>query len=133
MSNPDTRDRVSKRLREMGHRPPTRGGNGTGLTRPQSLLLDALGDEWVPEYVIPCGEGRKKGGLPTHYKLDLANLRLLIDVEVDGASHALISRREADQRKDSWLESRGWLVLRFSNKEILSSISSVIEQITSIR
>lgn len=97
------------------------------------MLLTALGSEWEPEYVIPCGEGRRKGGLPTHYKVDLANLRLMIAVEVDGFSHTTLARQASDRRKDSWLRSRGWLVLRFSNQEILNSTSSVIEQITSTR
>jgi hypothetical protein len=61
-------------LRARGHRPPVQGGNGRGLTRPQAPLLAALPSHWV--------------GSPAHYKLDLADERARVAVEVDGASRS---------------------------------------------
>lgn len=129
-SDPVNRAQISKTLRAMGHRPSVRGGNGTGLTKAQQILLDSLGPGWNPEHVVSTG-GRVKGGLPTHYKIDVANPSLMIAVEVDGGSHGTIARQQADRRKAAWLSNQGWKVLRFSNQEVLNSIDSVTERITS--
>ena len=129
MEDGHTRESMSLTLRRIGHRPKVQGGNGRGLTEPQRKLLDALSEDWVAEHVCPTG-ARIKGGHPTHYKIDVANPKAMIAVEIDGESHGL-ARQEADQRKDRWLSDHGWLVWRFSNREVLNSTSSVIAQITS--
>jgi hypothetical protein len=116
MSNPETRAKVSSILRAMKHKPSVRGGNGTGLTVPQKILLDALGTEWIAEYALSLG--RRTAGYPTAYKLDLANLELKINIEVDGGSH--YGRKDKDKKRDAKLASLGWTVLRFWNKDILS-------------
>src|SRR5436305_6521878 len=112
----ETREKISRRLKEMHHKPSVRGGNGTGLTVPQQILLDALGDDWKAEYVLSLGV--RTPGYPTNYKLDIANPKRKIAIEVDGESHH--SRRASDQKKDAKLASLGWTVLRFWNKDILT-------------
>lgn len=128
MEKKATRSKVSRRLKEIGHHPIIRGGNGTGMTAPQMLLLSTLGKTWRCEHVVPTG-ARMRGGPPTHYKLDIALPEKMIAVEVDGMSHRTLHRQAADARKTTWLESHGWCVLRFSNQEVLSSLNSVIERI----
>lgn len=130
MEQPEAREKMSRTLKRIGHRPTVRGGNGTGLTEAQKILLLKLGPHWFPEHVAPTG-ARIKGGPPTHYKIDLANPELMIAVEIDGASHGTLVRKAADRRKDQWLSAHGWKVFRFSNREVMSSIASVMEQITS--
>lgn len=115
MTNPDVRRRVSQILKEMNHKPSVRGGNGTGLTLPQMILLNALGPTWVAEFALSLG--RRRRGYPTHYKLDLANVAMRVCIEVDGPSH--YSRKDADAKKDAMLASLGWSVLRFWNRDIL--------------
>lgn len=134
MSNPEHRETCSRRLRAMNHQPSVRGGNGRGLTRPQQILLDALGESWVAEFALSLV--RKTPGYPTHYKLDLALPERRVAIEVDGNSHH--SRKHLDVKKDEKLRSLGWLVLRFWNQEILdwndtgrtmeSSISTILAQ-----
>lgn len=92
------------------------GGNGTGLTKSQKLLLDLLGANWKPEFVIPT---KKKSGFPNHYKIDLARPRKKIAVEIDGISHATKKVRAADKRKDQFLRDEGWTVIRVSNQQVL--------------
>lgn len=116
MSDPEVRAKVSRRLQEMHYRPSVRGGNGTGLTKPEQILIDALGPEWGP-IVVPT-ETRRGSGLPTHYKIDCGNEGLKIAIEADGTSHR--GRKDQDARKDAFLRSCGWTVLRFSNEDILS-------------
>jgi len=134
MESLETRRKVSSILKAMKHEPSERGGNGHGLTVPQKILMDALGENWIAEYALSLG--KKTPGYPTCYKVDLANPGLKVAIEVDGASHH--SRKAQDEKKDQKLASLGWKVLRFWNKEILSwkdsdrkmetSISMILEQ-----
>lgn len=132
MRNESSREKMRATLIGMGHRPSVRGGNGSGMTEPQTILLDRLGTGWVAEHAVSCGAGSRARGMPTHYKIDVAHPALRIAVEVDGVSHSSIARRESDARKDSFLLSLGWSVSRFSNQEILTGLESVVERITSI-
>lgn len=131
MKDPATRAKVSAALRALGHRPPTQGGNGRGTTEPQQLLFAALGRGWLLEYVVKPGEGRKRGGLPTHFKLDIANPDLMVAVEVDGKSHCSQERQEQDRRKTAWLNGAGWTVLRFSNEEVMADTAACARTVTS--
>lgn len=119
-SRPEVREKLSRRLKEIGHKPPIQGGNGRGLTEPQRRLMEVLGMAWEAEYAVRLGPA--KDGYPTNYKVDLANPETMIAIEVDGNSH--LSRRALDAKKDAKLASLGWTVLRFWNREILDWIDS---------
>jgi hypothetical protein len=129
MFRQEVRDKVSAKLREMGHKPKIRGGNGT----PQILataLLEQLGSSWVLEKAVPTGIA-KGNGYPTCYKLDLAHRTLKLGVELDGSSHSALSRKEQDRKKDTLLQRKGWIVLRFSNKEFIQNSSDVARKVLS--
>ena len=82
MKNPDTRERVKKRLKEINQRPSVRGGNGRGLTKTQVAMLEALkACPPVPEYAIPTKIPRGNG-YPTNYKVDLAYPEEKIAIEI---------------------------------------------------
>jgi len=116
MSDPNVRQKVSRILKAMKHKPSVRGGNGHGATLPQRIMHKILGSKWNMEY--PLSLGKRIPGYPTHYKLDLANPEKKIAIEVDGFSHR--SRKKIDQKKDAKLASFGWKVLRFWNRDILT-------------
>jgi hypothetical protein len=116
MSNLETRRKVSFILRKMKHKPSVRGGNGHPPTLPQQIMKDVLLGNWILEYAISLG-GRQVN-FSTCYKVDLGNPDLKIAIEVDGASHH--ARKELDKKKDLKLDSLGWKVLRFWNKDILN-------------
>jgi len=120
-TRPEVRRKISERLKEIGHKPKIQGGNGRGLTVPQEKLLRLLGTSWIAEYVVPIG---RKPGLPTHYKLDLADPMRKITIEVDGNSHYALVRQAQDKKKTIYLQNHGWIVLRFWNHQILSWIDS---------
>jgi len=80
---------------------------------------------------VPTGQ-RATGGPPSHYKIDLANPDLMIAVEVDGQSHSSRAGQERDRRKDEWLTGAGWLVLRFSNREVMADSAACARMVTSI-
>lgn len=90
-----------------------------GMTAPQQKLFALLRGGWTPEGVVSVMErGGKRGGYPTHYKVDLLHPELKIAVEIDGASHASLKRREQDRKKDSYLRKCGWRVLRLLNADV---------------
>ena len=117
MRKAEVRQSVSDTLKRIGHKPSVRGGNGTGLTTAEQMLSDATG---LQPYIVNTHGGRSKG-FPTHYKLDLADPQHMLAIEVDGNSHNLITRQAQDRKKESYLRSRGWTVLRFTNKQVLEN------------
>ena len=128
MADPVARARQSTTLRAMGWKPPIQGGNGKLIPVAQQLLACALG--WRTEVVYPT-KMRRSSGYPAHYKLDIANEALQIGIEVDGPSHGALKVREADQRKQELLESRGWIVLRFSNRQVTEHLAGCVQTVLS--
>jgi hypothetical protein len=113
----------------MGHRPSVRRGNGTGPTAAQARLAEALG--WPMELVIATGRGAKQRGLSTHYKIDLADVASRLAIEIDGASHAALERQAQDEKKDAFLRSIGWSVLRFSNEAVMERLEECVRTVVS--
>lgn len=128
MFSEDTRNKMSDTLKRIGHKPTYQGGNGRGLTGPQELLLNALGNKWEAELVVKTGL-KPKDGYPHHYKIDIGSHKRMIAVELDGGSHYSIKQREKDLKKTEVLESLGWKVLRFTNAEVNNNLNSVVKEI----
>ena len=105
-----------------GHTSPgfagTRGGNGKGPTVPEQALMAELGEGWVYQHSIPTRKPRGRG-YPTVYKVDLAKPGCKVAVEVDGSSHN--GRRAFDVKKDKFLSSLGWTVIRVPNKRAVQN------------
>lgn len=118
--NPEERKKSRERalgLIESGKIVPFGGrkhGNGRPPTESEREMLLRLGPYgFEAEHVVPTEMKPRRGGMPTHYKIDLANPETKIAVEIDGSSHRQPRREAADSRKDSFLQSKGWTVLRF--------------------
>ena len=126
MRDPEVRARVGATLRERAWKPPTQGGNGRPPPVPQQLLADALG--WPMEVVLLTAT---PGYRPFHYKLDIANTTLKVCIEVDGGGHAARTVRAADARKQTFLEGRGWCVLRFLNREVMADLAGCVQTVLS--
>lgn len=133
MKNPDTRAKVSKRLKEIGHHPKIRCGNGQGLTVPQQNFAIKLADfvNVYTEYPIPTKMSRDSG-YPTCYKADIAIPEKMIAIEIDGKSHCTIARQEQDKKKDAFLNGLGWKVLRFKNKQVMEHLGECVAMVMSI-
>ena len=130
MSRPEIREKVSKTLKERGHRPPVRGGNGTGLTEPQKMLMDALTElETIAEYVVPTK--KRQEGYPTCYKIDVAIPNKMVAIEIDGNSHCSLKRQEQDKKKTDFLNGLGWKVLRFKNKQVTEHLADCVRMVMS--
>jgi very-short-patch-repair endonuclease len=90
-------------------------------TKPETLLRKALSNS-------------RKLGVPLRFQhcigpyiVDFACIRAKIVVEIDGWSH--IDRETPDARRQKWLESQGWTVLRYTNDAVLADPSAVAEDI----
>lgn len=127
MHMPGIREKMTATLHEIGHRPPFQGGNGKPLPATQVALAEALG--WPTE--VPIKTGPKKPGIPTCYKVDIANRDLMIAVEVDGGSHAATTRKVQDAKKETFLRGIGWTVLRFSNREVTADLAACVQTVLS--
>jgi very-short-patch-repair endonuclease len=90
-------------------------------TKPEAKLRHALGSS-------------RKLGVPFRFQhcigpyiADFACIRAKIVVEIDGWSH--IDRDLPDEKRQQWLESQGWTVLRYTNDGVLADPSAVAEDI----
>ena len=131
--DPLIREKISKRLKEIKHKPVKRGGNGQGLTVPQELLLNTLEQEGayvIPEYVV-LTKMKRGSGYPTCYKIDLAIVDKKIAIEIDGNSHCSILRQEQDLKKSLFLENLGWKVYHFKNKYVMENSKKIVQELLS--
>lgn len=124
------RKNMSRILREIGHKPPMRGGNGTGPTAAEQVLLEAF-PKSQNNYAVRTGM-KAGSGYPTHYKVDVAFPAIKLAIEADGNSHKVLERKEQDVKKTDLLTDLGWTVLRFVNKRILEDTKNVLTEIRSV-
>lgn len=61
------------------------------------------------------------------YIVDFVCVERQLIIEIDGGQHA--EQVEYDQRRDAWLRSKGYTVLRFWNNEVLLQLEEVLERI----
>lgn len=64
-----------------------------------------------------------------NYVVDFVCLSAKLIVELDGETHDFVSRQIADGKRDAFLTSEGFRVLRFTNDQVLSNLAGVIEAI----
>lgn len=127
--------RTKKKNGTFNVAPKKRGGNGT-FTKQQLRLNSKLC--WTMELPIktapdniPVGKKREfsaKLSMPTTYKVDIGNPITKIAIEIDGESHKG-KRKCLDLKKEKYLKSLGWTVLRFTNKEVMTNFSTVLFRI----
>ena len=63
------------------------------------------------------------------YVVDFACLSIRLIVEVDGGVHAL--RTHDDKRRDDWLRSQGFTVIRFTNGDVRDRLNEVLARVRS--
>ncbi len=61
------------------------------------------------------------------YIVDFVCLEQRLVIEIDGGQHA--EQLDYDRRRDVWLRSQGFTVLRFWNNEVMQQLDEVLEQI----
>ena len=61
------------------------------------------------------------------YIVDFVCVEWMLIVEIDGGQHS--EQLEYDQRRDDWLRSQGYTLLRFWNNEVMQQLDGVLERI----
>jgi very-short-patch-repair endonuclease len=60
------------------------------------------------------------------YVVDFVCHTARLVVELDGETHDFDERRQHDAVRDAWLASRGYVILRFTNEQVLSALEGVL-------
>jgi very-short-patch-repair endonuclease len=63
------------------------------------------------------------------YIADFACISERLVVEVDGATHGSDAERAHDARREAFLRSRSWQIMRVTNDEVYRSLDAVLELI----
>ena len=63
------------------------------------------------------------------YIADFAIMKERLIIEVDGSHHLENAQIKHDEKRDAWLSSQGFKILRFNTGEIDESLSGCIEEI----
>ena len=80
-------------------------------------LLDRLGMKYERNYYVYYGDSRRAGNF------DFAILDKKIAIECDGIYwHHRANNMAADQRKKEFCINNGWILLRFTDKEIIKNL-----------
>lgn len=136
MKKKEVRDKVIATLKRIKHKPFIQGGNGRGATNQQLKLYNALSkidDSWQMEFIVKSGKDiMNKYNAATHYKIDIASYVHKIAIEVDGASHKSKKVKKWDKKKEMILNSKGWIVLRFWNEEVMEDTSKCVQTVMSM-
>ena len=66
------------------------------------------------------------------YVADFVCLPSRLIVEVDGGIHALPEVQLRDAKRDAWLRSEGYRVVRFGNERVLDDLNDVMETIRTL-
>lgn len=61
------------------------------------------------------------------YIVDFVCVERMLIIEIDGGQHS--EQVEYDQRRDTWLRSQGYTVLRYWNNDVMQQLDGVLEQI----
>ncbi len=64
------------------------------------------------------------------YITDIVCLDRRLVVEIDGLIHQLPENKESDEVRTSWLEEKGFKVIRFTNDEVIEQTSKVLETLS---
>ncbi|MEE3320439.1 MAG: endonuclease domain-containing protein [Pseudomonadota bacterium] len=62
-----------------------------------------------------------------NYIVDFVSSSHRLIIEIDGGQHA--EQQEYDRRRDAWLRSQGYEVVRFWNHQVLTETQSVLESV----
>lgn len=81
----------------------------------EQLFLDDLLDAGLP---TPVCQHPVPGPGGITYRIDFAYPPLLIAIEIDGPHHRLERSKAKDRRRDAYLRSLGWEVLRFDEEAV---------------
>ena len=63
------------------------------------------------------------------YVLDFFCAKLMLGIEVDGATHLDPAKKEYDKIRQAWIEDRGVRIIRFTDSEILADTDATLNKL----
>jgi very-short-patch-repair endonuclease len=91
------------------------------------ILHDGGVTELVPQHRVTDDENA------VTYFLDLADVRRRIGIEYDGSSHLDRNRLRADRERHNWLESHGWRMRYFTDRDLYRRPEYVLRTVRAAR
>ena len=87
-------------------------------------------EQWLWEHLRTIPDFRFRRQHPIgDYIADFVCLRLNLIIEVDGAYHNEPQQQHEDELRSSFLREQGFIILRFTNEDVLYDTESVIQRI----
>jgi very-short-patch-repair endonuclease len=67
-----------------------------------------------------------------NYIVDFVSFEKKLIIEIDGGQHNEDRNVKKDNRRTEWLESQGFLIIRFWNNEVLGNLEGVLIKIQEV-
>ncbi|WP_183448687.1 endonuclease domain-containing protein [Microvirga lupini] len=115
--------------RDPSNRPSLRQRNRAlalrrNLTEPERRLW------WHLRHRLPLERGHFRRQVPIGpYVVDFCCLAAKLIIEVDGNQHGYEANAAHDERRTSYLSNHSFRVIRFSNREVMTTIENVLNSI----
>ena len=113
-ANPISYPKVLEYAKSMRNKP----------TEAEKMLWNVLSGKGLDGYKF------RRQHIIGEYIADFVCLKHHLIIEVDGSIHQLPENEISDFERTKWFVSEGYQVIRFTNKEVLSTIFDVIEKIS---
>ncbi len=113
-ADPIMYDVLKERAKEMRNKP----------TEAEKMLWNVLSSRGVEGYKF------RRQHVIGQYIVDFVCLEKMLVIEVDGSIHNHPEQIELDKERTIWLESKGFKVVRYTNKEVLNNLHEIIEKIS---
>lgn len=92
-------------------------------------MTEAESAFWLLAKGSGLGEKCRRQYIIGEYIVDFFFRKSMLIVELDGGYHFTEEQQKEDSIRQSWLEHKGYKVLRFTNDEVLFNTESVISKI----
>ncbi|MEZ7504089.1 vitamin B12 dependent-methionine synthase activation domain-containing protein [Flavobacterium sp. Arc2] len=112
-ASPALYDVLKERAKEMRNRP----------TEAEKMLWNVLSNKGIEDLKF------RRQHIIGEYIVDFVCLEKKLVIEVDGGVHDTIEQKEHDQYRTDWLISKGFKVVRYTNKQVLTDINNTIESV----
>lgn len=112
-ASPALYDVLKERAKEMRNKP----------TEAEKMLWNVLSNKGIENLKF------RRQHVIGEYIVDFVCLERRLVIEVDGGIHDTAEQKEHDEYRTDWLESKGFKVVRYTNRQVLSDINNTIESI----
>lgn len=110
-----------KYLTEHPDKVPYKLNHSSKMSYPEKIFKNALESANITGWTYNYQNGI--------YSYDFAFPELKIDVEIDGSTHTQEKVKKIDERRDLFSKKNGWIVVRFTAKEVKENVLNCINNL----